>query len=64
MLGMVATGKSGYRVPSWKFLWSQLSLGRGDVPIPQRCRMGQEGPQTFCGLLVKKGTVLAAHPPA
>lgn len=44
---LVATGKSGYQAPSRrKFLWKQLSLGRGKMPVPQD---DPGGSQTFCG---------------
>lgn len=50
MLGMMATGKSGYQIPSRrKFLWNQLSLGRGTRPVPQHSKMAQEGPKHFVG---------------
>lgn len=48
MLGMVASGKSGYSIPNRrKFLWKQLSLGRGNMPVSQHSRMAQESPKHF-----------------
>lgn len=50
VLGMVASGKSGYSILSRrKFLWKHLSLGRGNMPVPQHSRIAQEGPKHFVG---------------